>query len=297
MSPVAASRGFRHILCPVDFSRHSRVALRYASALAERSGGKLSVLTANDPMLASAAAAAMTRDVYQLDTLTMKELRRFVYTVLGPVGARATLHVVVGHPTDQIDRAARQLKVDLIVLGTHGLSGPKKWFFGSTTESLFRRSRVPVLAVPGLGRALARKSAATLFKTVLAPLDLQGTGPIEIKQVSDAASRLGGKPLFLHVVRPADVPTWLNRQRVEAAERRLRDLLGESTRMPFRIVIGDPVDQIERTSRRERVGAIVMTLKRHGLLGPRRGSISYRVVSSGIAPVLALPSPRERVQR
>jgi len=289
MSPVAASRGFRHILCPVDFSRHSRVALRYASALAERSGGKLSVLTANDPMLAAAAAAAMTRDVYQLDTLTMKELRRFVYTVLGRVRAKATLNVAVGHPADQIDRAARQLGVDLIVMGTHGLSGPKKWFFGSTTESLFRRSKVPVLAVPGLGRGSARKSAGALFKTVLAPLDLQGTGVIEIKQVSDAARRLGGKPLFLHVVRPADVPTWLNRQRVEAAQKRLRDLLGESARTPFRIVIGDPADQIERTSRKERAGAIVMTLKRHGLLGPRRGSISYRVVSSGVAPVLALP--------
>jgi len=212
-----------------------------------------------------------------------------VYTVLGRVGAKATLNVAVGHPADQIDRAARQLGVDLIVMGTHGLSGPKKWFFGSTTESLFRRSKVPVLAVPGLGRGSARKSAGALFKTVLAPLDLQGTGVIEIKQVSDAARRLGGKPLFLHVVRPADVPTWLNRQRVEAAQKRLRDLLGESARTPFRIVIGDPADQIERTSRKERAGAIVMTLKRHGLLGPRRGSISYRVVSSGVAPVLALP--------
>jgi nucleotide-binding universal stress UspA family protein len=293
MSPLAASRGFRHILCPVDYSRHSRAALRYASALAKRSGGKLSVLTANDPMLAAAAAAAMTRDVYRLDTLTMKELRRFVDTTVGSAGAKAVLHVVVGHPAEQIERAARQLEVDLIVMGTHGLSGPKKWFFGSTTESMFRRSRVPVLAVPGLGRGPAQKSASALFKTVLAPLDLQGTGSMEIKQVSDAAKRLGGKPLFLHVVRPADVPTWLNRQRVEAAQKRLRDLLGESASTPFRIVIGDPVDQIERTSKRERVGAIVMTLKRHGLLGPRRGSISYRVVSSGIAPVLALPSPRE----
>src|SRR5215475_4142352 len=209
MSPVAASRGFRHILCPVDFSRHSRVALRYASALAERSGGKLSVLTANDPMLAAAAAAAMTRDVYQLDTLTMRELRQFVYAVLGPVGAKATLSVVVGHAADRIDQAARRLGIDLIVMGTHGLSGPKKWFFGSTTESLLRRTRVPVLAVPGLGRSLAPRSTGSVFKTVLAPIDLDGTGRTEIKRVRDAARRLGGRLLFLHVVRPADVPTWL----------------------------------------------------------------------------------------
>lgn len=297
MSSATHSRGFRHILCPVDFSRHSRVALRYASALAERSGGRLTVLTVNDPMLAAAAAAAMTRDLYQLDNLTMRELRRFVYSALGPVGAKATLEVAVGHPADQIDRLARRRNVDLIVMGTHGLTGPKKWFFGSTTESLFRRSNVPVLAVPGRGRRFARKLVAPERQTILAPIDLEGTGRREIQQVIQAALGLGGKTLFLHVVKPADVPTWLNQQRVTAALQRMRELLGRSARTPFRVVVGDPVDQIERTSTQERVEAIVMTLKRHGLLGPRRGSISYRVVSSGVAPVLALPLPRERTRR
>jgi nucleotide-binding universal stress UspA family protein len=60
------TRGFRHILCPVDFSRDSRNALRQASALAGLYGGKLTVLTVNDPMLAAALAAA-THDPWRLD--------------------------------------------------------------------------------------------------------------------------------------------------------------------------------------------------------------------------------------
>ena len=294
MSPMAAP-GFRHILCPVDFSRHSRVALRYASALAERSGGKLTVVTVTDPMLAAAAAAAMAPDIYRLDTLTMRELRRFVSSALGPSVASATLDVVVGHPAEQIDRIARRRNVDLIVMGTHGLSGPKKWFFGSTTEAVFRRSEVPVLAVPGLGRKLLRKAVGR--NTILAPIDLEGTGRAEIKQVLDAAQRLGGKTLFLHVVKPTDVPTWLNRQRVQMAELRIRQLLGRSAASRSRVVIGDPVDRIEQAAKKEGVDAIVMTLKRHGFLGPRRGSIAYRVVTSGVTPVLALPARRERGRR
>src|SRR4029077_8303015 len=89
MTPAIARRGFRRILCPVDFSRHSRATLRYASALAEQSGGELTVLVVNDPMLAAAAAAAM-RDTWHLDASTMTELRRFVYRTLGVVGANAT---------------------------------------------------------------------------------------------------------------------------------------------------------------------------------------------------------------
>jgi nucleotide-binding universal stress UspA family protein len=55
--------------------------------------------------------------------------------------------------------------------------------------------------------------------------------------------------------------------------------------------VGDPVQQIEKVARKEKAAVIVMTLKRHGLRGPRRGSVTYRVVCSGVAAVLALPSP------
>jgi nucleotide-binding universal stress UspA family protein len=285
-----ARRRFAHILCPVDFSRHSRVALRQANALAQQSGGKLTVMTVNDPMLAAADAAATSRD--PLESLTMRKLTRFVSTTLGTVGANATLEVVVGYPADQIDRIVRRRRIDLVVMGTHGLSGAKKWFFGSTTESLFRRSKVPVLAAPGRSRKFLRDSPRG--KTILAPIDLEGAGRAEISQVMDAAKRLGGRTFYLHVVKPVDMPTLPNRLRVSSAARRLRQLLGRSAATRSRVVVGDPVARIEEFAAREDVGAIVMAVKRRGLPVPRRGSIAYRVVCSGVAPVLALPPRRER---
>ena len=293
MSPVPAGRGFRRILCPVDFSRHSRAALRYASALAERSGGDLTVLTVNDPMLAAAAAAAI-RDVWRLDDETRTELRRFVYRALGPLGAKATLDVAKGDPAEQIDKAARQLGADLVVVGTHGLSGPRKWFFGSTTESLFRVSAVPVLAVPATAHGLARDQRRFPGTTWLAPIELEGTNRAEIRRVTDMADRLGTSLLFLHVVKPTQAPPWLagkvgvvDRERFASAQAGMRRLVGRSR---SRVEVGDPVQQIEKAARREKAAVIVMTLKRHGLRGPRRGSIAYRVVCSGVAAVLALPS-------
>ena len=293
MTPAPARRGFRRILCPVDFSRHSRAALRYASALSEQSGGELTVLAVNDPMLAAAAAAAI-RDVWRLDHETRAELRRFVYRALGPVGAKATLEVLKGDPADQIDKVARRLGADLVVVGTHGLSGPRKWFFGSTTESLFRLSSVPILAVPATAPGLARDQRRFPGKTWLAPIELEGTEPSEIRRVMDMADRLGTSVMFLHVVKPTQAPPWLagkagvvDRERLASAQARMRRLVGRSR---SRIEVGDPVHQIEKTARREKAAVIIMTLKRHGLRGPRRGSISYRVVCSGVAAVLALPS-------
>jgi universal stress protein A len=293
-SMASAARGFRHILCPVDFSPDSRRALRHAGALAEQCGAKLTVPTVNDPMLAAALAAA-THDPLRLDATTMTELRRFVSRTLGPIGAKAAIKVVMGHVPDQIDRVSQLLKVDLVVMGTHGLSGPRKWFFGSTTESLFRRSKVPVLAVPARGRGSARHPYRFSGETFLAPIELDGTDRSEIRRVMDIVNRFGAKALFLHVVKPAQVPSWLagkardvDRHRVEEAWTQIRQLVAPSMART-RVVSGDPVKQIEQAAASVNASAIVMTLKGHGPFGPRRGSVTYRVVCSGVAAVLALP--------
>jgi nucleotide-binding universal stress UspA family protein len=297
-SRAPTRRGFRRVLCPIDFSRHSRAALRYASVLAERTGGELTVLVVNDPMLAAAAAAAL-HDTWRLDASTLTEVRRFVYRTLGTVGAKATLDVAVGRPAEQIDRVAQRLNADLIVMGTHGLSGPRKWFFGSTTEALFRLSKVPILAVPARARALARDLRGFPGKTMLAPIELEGTTRAEIRQVTEAAHRLDARLLFLHVVKPTQAPPWLlskagaiDRKRLSSAHERLHRLVGASAASRARIVVGDPVLEIEKTAQREKAAVIVMALKRHGLIGQRRGSIAYRVVCSGVASVLALPPSR-----
>lgn len=108
---------------------------------------------------------------------TQTELERFVDASIGP-DRQAACSVLQGNPAAEILKAPRRLKSDLIVIGTHGLKGFDKLFFGSTTDHVLRRVTVPLLAVPppntstkpeppGSGRvpAIAR---------VLVPLDLDG---------------------------------------------------------------------------------------------------------------------------
>jgi len=53
----SSKRRFRSILCAVDFSRHSAMALRYAAALARNRQAWLTAVFAVDPLLSAAAAA------------------------------------------------------------------------------------------------------------------------------------------------------------------------------------------------------------------------------------------------
>jgi nucleotide-binding universal stress UspA family protein len=53
-----------------------------------------------------------------------------------------------GDPAEQIVRYAREHAVDLIVLGTHGRTGPSRALLGSVVEHVIRTAPCPVLAVP-----------------------------------------------------------------------------------------------------------------------------------------------------
>jgi nucleotide-binding universal stress UspA family protein len=58
--------------------------------------------------------------------------------------------ITEGNPSDQILRRSKEMRVDLIVMGSTGRSGWNKFMIGSVAEKVVRHSRVPVLIVPGL---------------------------------------------------------------------------------------------------------------------------------------------------
>ena len=94
------------ILCPVDFSEGSRAALCYAAALADYFGARLTVITVDDPLLASAAAMAVLDP--PLAVQSEAELRRFSDDVLPHLAARAKMldfRVATGKPATEILRA------------------------------------------------------------------------------------------------------------------------------------------------------------------------------------------------
>ncbi|MEO6326494.1 MAG: universal stress protein, partial [Thermoanaerobaculia bacterium] len=62
-------------------------------------------------------------------------------------GLRATSSIGWGRPSDVIIQAATEMKVSLVVVGTHGRSAFEQFLIGSTAERVVRRSPVPVLTV------------------------------------------------------------------------------------------------------------------------------------------------------
>ena len=288
---------FRRILCPVDFSTCSRDALRYGAEIARRTGGTLTVLFVNDPLLGPAAAAA-GYNVRKLAQETTTELQRFVKRSLNGSTSGATIATALGHAAPEILNTARQLDADLIVMGSRGLGAPAKWIAGSTTERVLRTTPVPVLIIPCRPRSRARQPLRTWPgpRTVVA-VDVPDTKAAEVRAAIAVADSFSSTPIFLHVLPDPSLPPWLSAggrkshpQRVRSARQALSRLTGPSAGA-LEIAVGRLSDQIIAAGDRLKAGLIIMTLKRStSPFGPRRGVITYQVLCRHTVPVLALPS-------
>jgi nucleotide-binding universal stress UspA family protein len=295
---------FRSILCPVDFSAHARVALRHAVATASRSGGRVTVIFVNDPLLLYAAARTAGGRRQFLER-TRVELAGFVKRTIA--SARWTKHeiaivVATGNPADEILRAARRLRSDLIVIGTQGLSGFRKVFFGSTTEQVLGRVPIPVLAIPPSKSARHPTADPLAIRRVVAPIDLAGEWQSDVIRAAKIAAGLGAELVLVHVLAEVQTPPWLRStvgradgRRTEAARKaldRVRATLGPGIETTSLVREGNPAHEIARLT----VGSptlVVMSLRGGaGVWGARRGSIAYHVLRHSSTPVLTLPRRR-----
>ena len=140
---------FTSVLCPVDFSEHSERALRCAIDLAALSRAQLTIVTAVDPFMDAATAAAGHAETLMQQTQNeLQQLLARVEDAERRLAHTPSVAVVTGKPADAILDQIAACGADVVVMGTQGLSGTKRLFFGSTTEQVLRRSPVPVLAVP-----------------------------------------------------------------------------------------------------------------------------------------------------
>ena len=297
---------FRSILCPVDFSDHAQRALRYAVALAGLGDSLLAVVAVADPLLVDAAAA---RGVALQGEAAMGELAVFVAEATASASHPAEPPRVllrVGRPEEEIGRAAAEQHADLIVMGTHGLGGYRKMFFGSTTEKVLRTSQIPVLAVTASDRDTAPAADDRPFASLerlLVAVDLGGFAESQATLASAFAVEFDVPLLLLHVVAGVQATSrWQptleaqDRIRVARARQALEKLASElplEARVELEVVTGRPADEISALAAERRAGLIVMGLKSPGRKAdPRPGSIAYRILCLAQVPVLAVP-PRE----
>ena len=154
---------YRRILVPLDGSSLSEQALEHVKEiLPVPSSTKIVLLRVVDPLATTYAGGtdAAIEVAVQIQKKAEAEAAAYLKKVegeLGEVGIPVKTVLTVGIPADVILDYARQNRVDLIIMSTHGRSGISRWFFGSVAEKIIRHSQVPVLISPPRGSRSAGK--------------------------------------------------------------------------------------------------------------------------------------------
>ncbi|MFO7995571.1 MAG: universal stress protein [Dehalococcoidia bacterium] len=151
---------FKRILVPLDGSELAEAALPYAEELAkccdteevilvsvtERIQGYRAFEDPSEPLGQQLTPEAVGKKE--------KQAQRYLSRIAEPMeakGIKVDKEVLLGDPAEEIAIYAKHPGCDIIVMSSHGRSGPSRWAHGSVADRVFRASCVPVLMVRAPG--------------------------------------------------------------------------------------------------------------------------------------------------
>ncbi|MDZ7288430.1 MAG: universal stress protein [candidate division KSB1 bacterium] len=141
---------YLNILVPIDFSPYSQKALRYGRTLALLFEATLHVLHVVDQPVHPAHYGLGDDLLLHLNPDVQRRSREemeLLVSQLGPETVPCQTHVREGRAYGEIVKFTETHECDLVVMGTHGLSGLEHFLLGGTTEKVMRHVSCPVLAV------------------------------------------------------------------------------------------------------------------------------------------------------
>jgi universal stress protein A len=140
----------KSILVPIDFSPLSETALQKAREIATQFGSKLILVHAAEPIVSPVEYGVVLQDIEALNEQWITERKTRLAAIqesLVEEGLLCRMEVKLGKAWQVITDLAKRAKCDLIVIGTHGRTGPKHFLMGSTAERVVQHAPCSVLVV------------------------------------------------------------------------------------------------------------------------------------------------------
>ncbi len=172
----------RKIAVGIDFSAESEVALRRAMDVSRHTGAEIVMVhtgVVHEPIDELAGPAPQQLEAYeQLLAESLREDRGRIEALrerYAGQGVQLSHLVVNGFPDTALVETAKGLGAQMLVIGTHGRTGLRRFLLGSVAERVVRLASMPVLVARPGGRP------AGGFHRILVPIDFSASseGAIE----------------------------------------------------------------------------------------------------------------------
>ena len=149
-------KNIKKILVPTDGSDYSMRAAEYGISIAKMLNAQIMVVYVIDKVAVEQIdevaleqiSKAVKRD--NVERELKKDGQRYITYVLGLAkkeGVKADSLLAKGIPFEQILHLAKELNIDLIVMGPYGRRGAERILIGSVAERVIEYSLCPVLVI------------------------------------------------------------------------------------------------------------------------------------------------------
>jgi nucleotide-binding universal stress UspA family protein len=291
--------GVQRIVVGVDFSPESEVAVTHATRLAKQESARLILAhvlplptevvedSTYDPIFRAQIASA---DLGAIHRTQSAELLQDLASSCEQVGLEVESVLVDDNPSDGLARIADEMGADLLVVGTHGRTGLKRFLLGSVAERAVRLAQVNALVARG---AVGEHG----YQRVLVASDFSASARAALDMalaVSPERARIEVVHCWQAPVAPTGVPVDPRREELERAvaesgERLLAGRPELRKRVRFVALESSPAEGLRR--RAEEEGCDLIVTGSHGRRGVRRwllGSVTETIIRHAPCSVLVV---------
>ncbi len=141
----------KNILVPIDFSEVANNALEVALAMANRHNAAIQLLHVVQPQLyfdAPGMHGAISGIEQTLIKDAEKNIKKHVAVIQKNNQIAVNAHVEIGAVATCVSKYVLDNQKDLVVMGTHGVSGWNEFFLGSNAMATIKECSCPVLTIP-----------------------------------------------------------------------------------------------------------------------------------------------------
>jgi nucleotide-binding universal stress UspA family protein len=296
-------QAFRKILFAADFSDNSKEAFRTACSVAVANMTRIFILHVDEPNWVPEEPVYFGQQQVQFratvpDKAHIDEIRqklRDEYVPSNPIDVEYLIKE--GDPSQEILRTARETDCDLIVMGTHGLTGLRGLLAGSVAIAVLRGAHCPVLAL----RSTERSSEPKEIRVILHPTDFSVDSEAGLKVANELARDHGARLVLLHVATLDALMDGTAAAEIDPSVYRdaLEDLRGRISAADFKqpvetmLTRGFAAESILETA--DEVGSDLIVMGTHGRTGLSRllmGSVAEHVFTKANCPVLIIKAAR-----
>lgn len=272
------------ILIPYDFSETADLALEHAVFMAKLHKAEILLLHVIESYsftsaISHAFGKSQAEFESKIENTANEKLQELTVKLHHDSGMGVKHLTEVGKIYKTIVNIAERESVDIIIMGTHGVSGFQEFLIGSNTYKVVMAAPCPVISVQTHATKIG-------FKNIILPIDNSQTSRQKVKHAVEIAKHYNS---VVHVIGISSISEIEMQRRFDLKVHQVRDYLDEhEIANTIKIIKGDNAASITMESATQVNADLIMILTDQEGGGIFMGNAAQQLINHSKIPVMSI---------